>query len=64
MTLLFVLLLQAQCSGSGCATVPRAAEIFDTREACTTYAAAELDDNIRWRCVAVPISDDQGDEPE
>jgi hypothetical protein len=62
MTLVFVLLLQAGCSGSGCAAAPTA--IFETREACSTYATATYDMKIKWQCVPLPTRNDEGDELE
>jgi hypothetical protein len=55
MTLVFVLLQGLQASP---------AAIFDTREACTAYAVAKLDEGVPWRCIPVPTRADEGDELE
>ena len=52
MTVLFVLLLL---------NVPTAT--FETREECLANAAAKYAEG-QWRCVAVPIRDEEADELE
>lgn len=55
MTVLFVLLFTA----SNPAT-PQA--VFETREACSAYAAINYNKKVQWRCIAVPTRAPEGHE--
>ena len=57
MTLVFVLLIL------GSTGAPQEVAVFDTREACSTFATTNHNEGD-WRCVPVPIRNDDTDALE